>query len=254
MSEMNLEVGIKGHKQHTNINDINIPAKLRERKKTGLSWFDDALGCESEGFVPSSVMMLTGGPGAGKTTALLQMGDSITAQGHICLFNTGEQSLFQVAMTKERLNLKYGFIAGQDIMVKNLLNHADNMVKQNPKKQLFILQDSLPTLNDGKYADGGTTGSTPIRCAEMLTNYAKKNYAIVIFINHVNKNGDFVGKNTVKHAVDQHAMLYIDDKKNSETFGERLFTIPKNRFGSSGKTIIVGMGKTGLYEKGSIEI
>lgn len=49
-------------------------------------------------------------------------------------------------------------------------------------------------------------------------------------------------------------MLYIDDKKNSDTFGERLFTIPKNRFGSSGKTIIVGMGKTGLYEKGSIEI
>ena len=254
MADMKLEVGIKGHKQQTNINDITIPEKLRERKQTGLTWFDGALGSDSEGFVPSSVMMLTGGPGAGKTTALLQMADSIMEQGHMCLFNTGEQSLFQVAMMSERLKLKHGFIAGQDINCGEVLNHADNIMKSHPKKQLFILQDSLPTLDDGKYSDGGTTGATPIRCAEMLTNYAKKHYAIVIFINHVNKNGDFVGKNTVKHAVDQHAMLYIDDKKNSETFGERLFTIPKNRFGSSGKTIIVGMNKTGLYEKGSIEI
>ena len=107
---MKLNVGIRDLDRGTNINTIVVPEQLRHRVKTGLKFFDDAV---AEGLVPSSVMMLTGTPGAGKTTMLLQLAESITRQGHVCLYNTGEESLYQVKMVAERLGLRTGFVCGQ---------------------------------------------------------------------------------------------------------------------------------------------
>lgn len=250
MSKMNLNVGIKGLKRGTNISEIEVPTALRERKKIGIGWFDDALG--GEGFVPSSVMMLTGTPGAGKTTLLLQLADSITKAGHICVYNTGEESLYQVKMVAERLGLQSGFIVGQDTNVELVLEHADLLRKAHPGKQVFILQDSLQTLDDEKWNDGANS-MTAMRCTEMLTDWAKSNYGVVIFIGQVNKDGEFSGKNGILHAVDVRGQLYIDKKKSSETYGERIFEISKNRFGCSGRAFILGIRREGLYEKGAFE-
>lgn len=249
MAKMTLNVGIKGLKRGTNILDIEVPKQLRDRKKVGITWFDDALG--GDGLVPSSVMMLTGTPGAGKTTMLLQLANAITKAGHVCLYNTGEESLHQVKMVAERLNLREGFYVGQDTVVTELLAHADSLRKANPGKQVFILQDSLQTLNDGKWGEA-TNSVTPMRCAEMLTDWAKATYGIVIFIGQVNKDGEFQGKNGILHAVDVRGSIYIDQKKNSETYGERIFEVTKNRFGCSGRAYILGIRRDGLYEKGEI--
>lgn len=251
MSKMNLNVGVKGLKRGTSIHEIEVPKALRDRKKVGLEWFDAAIG--GEGFVPSSVMMLTGTPGAGKTTMLLQLADSITKAGHICLYNTGEESLYQTKMVVERLGLKSGFVVGQDILVSDLLEHADALRKANPGKQVFILQDSLQTLDDGKYTDGFTNSMTTVRAVEMLTDWAKSNYGVVIFIGQVNKDGEFQGKNTILHAIDVRGRLFIDMSKRSETYGERIFEITKNRFGCSGKAFIMEMNRNGLTEKGSFD-
>lgn len=249
MSKMNLSVGIKNLKVGTTILDIQVPETLRNRKKVGISWFDDALG--GEGFVPSSVMMLTGTPGAGKTTMLLQLADAITKAGHVCLYNTGEESLYQVKMVTERLGLRNGFFVGQDVLVTDLLAHADELRKQNPGKQVFILQDSLQTLDDGKYG-GATNSMTTVRCVEALTDWAKETHGIVVFIGQVTKGGDFAGKQTILHAIDVRGRIFIDDQKKSETYGERIFEVSKNRFGCSGRAYVLGMSKTGLYEKGSL--
>lgn len=248
MAGMNLNVGIRGLKRGSNILELEVPEALRNKKKTGISWFDDALG--GEGFTPSSCMMLTGGPGCGKTTMILQLADSITKAGHIALMNTGEESLYQIRMVTERLKLKHGFVPGQDIMVSDVLSHADELRAKNPKKQVFILQDSLQTLDDGKYTNG-TTGATPLRCCEMLTSWAKETYGIVVFVGQVTKGGEFAGKNAIKHAIDIHGHLFFDDNTKSETYGERLYEVQKNRFGCNGKTYIIGMEKTGLVEKGN---
>jgi DNA repair protein RadA/Sms len=250
MSKMNLNVGVKGLKKGTNILDIEVPPALRHRKKVGIEWFDDAIG--GEGMVPSSVMMLTGTPGAGKTTMLLQLANSITGAGHVCLYNTGEESLYQVKMVAERLNLRNGFVVGQDMAVEDLLGHADQLRKANPSKQVFVLQDSLQTLDDGKWKDGANS-MTAVRCVEMLTDWSKSNYGMVIFIGQVTKSGEFAGKQTILHAVDVRGQLYIDQEKRSETYGERIFEVTKNRFGTSGKSYILGMNRNGLFEKGMIE-
>ena len=249
MSNMNLNVGLKSWKRGTNILDLEVPAQLERTVKTGLKWFDEAVG--GEGMTPSTAMMLTGTPGAGKTTMCLQLAESIMAAGHLCLFNTGEESLFQVRKVAKRLSMKHGFIAGQDTLVEDVLAHADSLRKANPKKQVFLILDSLQTLDDGKYT-GGTNSMTPVRCTEMLTNWTKSTYGICIFIGQVTKGGDFAGKQTILHAVDVRGSLYIDEEKKSETFGERIFEITKNRFGCSGKSFILGLdARSGLYERGS---
>jgi len=251
MASMNLAVKTKGIKQGTNILEVNIPAKLRERHKIGISWVEDALG--GEGCVPSSVTMITGGPGAGKSTLIRQMADAITGAGHICIMNSGEESPYQIAMSCERLKLKNGFLIGQETMIQNLLTWADNVMKANPKKQVFLLQDSLQTLDDGHYKDGAITSGTTKNVTELFTGWAKRTYGIGMFVCQVNKDGSFSGKNTIKHAVDGHAELAFDEEKKSETFGERLFHVSKNRWGCNGRTYIVGMGDKGLYEKGSFD-
>lgn len=246
-ASMTLDVGIKGFKQNTNIMDIKVPPQLRVRHETGIDWLDMALG---GGFRPSTAMMLTGGPGCGKTTMLLQLAEALTAKGHPTLVNTGEESLYQLRLTTERLKLKHGFICGQDVKLEKLLSHADNIHKAHNKKTVFLLQDSLQTLDDGHYSNG-TTGNTPVRCCELLTTWCKDTFNVVVFIGQVNKDGEFNGKNAIKHAVDVHGKLYFDDKPKSDTYGERLFEVNKNRFGVAGHTHIIGIGEQGLYEKGN---
>ncbi len=256
MVDMKLNVGIKDLKRGSNVLDIVVPEQLKRKVLTDVDWFDDAVG--GKGLTPSTVGMITGTPGAGKTTMMLQLSDSITGLGHGCIFNSGEESLYQIRNVCNRLEMKNGFIPGQDIMATDLLAHSneimDSMKGQKAKdgspKQLFIFQDSLQTMNDGKYRDGGVTGNTPVRVTEILANFAKETYAIVMFIGHVTKSGKFAGKNTILHAVDVHGHIYIDDDKRSETWGERLFTISKNRFGCNGRTYILGLDGKGLYKKG----
>ena len=60
------------------------------------------------------IILIMGLPGAGKTTLMLTMADSMTKKGAIVLFNTAEESLYQTAMTAKRLNLKNGFRCGND--------------------------------------------------------------------------------------------------------------------------------------------
>jgi predicted ATP-dependent serine protease len=136
--------------------------------------------------------------------------------------------------------------------VEDLLGHADQLRKANPSKQVFVLQDSLQTLDDGKWKDGANS-MTAVRCVEMLTDGSKSNYGMVIFIGQVTKSGEFAGKQTILHAVDVRGQLYIDQEKRSETYGERIFEVTKNRFGTSGKSYILGMNRNGLFEKGMIE-
>jgi predicted ATP-dependent serine protease len=249
MSNMNLSVGIKTWKNNTNILTLDLPKELEMTFKTGVKWFDEAMG--GQGMTPSTSMLLSGTPGAGKTTACLQISDAITAQPNsVSLYNTGEESLYQVRKVTKRVRLRHGFIAGQDTLVPRLLEHADAVKAANPDKQLFIFHDSLQTLDDGKYGNGVVNAMSQVRAIEMIANYCKDKYAIAIIIGQVNKGGEFAGKNQIRHAVDVHAHLCVDKDSKSKTWGERLFEVTKNRFGSCGRTYVLGLNETGLYEKG----
>ena len=259
MAEMKLNVA-RGFRPGTRIHSIEVPPQLRVKKSSGITWLDDALGGEG-GFTPTTTMMLTGGPGAGKSTLLRQLSDTMTAAGHIVVYNTGEESLYQAKMACERLQLKQNFMVAEETMLPKLLSFLDKL-KTDPKnkdKQIVLLQDSLQTLDDGKYVDAagnsrGTTGKTPTYCSQMLVDWMQANFGICVFIGQCTKGGEFAGQNTIKHAIDTHAHMYYDEKEKSETYGCLLFEVQKNRWGCNGKTYILGLTKTGIEERGSYTV
>ena len=151
-----------------------MPELLKKKVSTGLGYFDDAMG--GKGFTPSMVTLYTGTPGAGKTTMILEQANSITGNGSTVLFNTDEESLYQLKMTVERLRLKHGFVAGQETMVPQLLKNCDELRKKNPGKPFFLFVDSLQCLNDGKYGDHQTNSRTAQRAMSMITDYCKEHF------------------------------------------------------------------------------
>jgi DNA repair protein RadA/Sms len=247
---MNVKTQVADIKIGTDINSIFVPERLRVRQDLGIDWVNNALG--GGGMTPSTVGMVTGSPGCGKSTMLRQLADGITGQGHIAIYNTGEESLFQAKMRCEDMGLTNGFQVGQETFVGKVLAHAREMQLMHPKRQVFILQDSLQTLDDGHYRNG-TTSNTPVRCAQMLHDWSKETYGIVLFIGQVTKSGIFAGKNVIRHMVDVHLEVIRDSDPRSPTSGQLLFSVSKNRFGYTGRTYVVSLGKKGLSVLGDAD-
>ena len=242
---MKLNVKSDGIVFGTNILDITVPAKLRERNPCGVDYIDAAFG--GEGFTPSTISLFTGEPGAGKTTLMLTLANALTSQGYTCLFNTAEESLYQVKLTCERLDLSSGFIAGQESYVPRLLKQCDMLRKKFGKRPFFLIVDSLQTLNDGKYGEENTNSQSAVRALQMLTDYAKEHYINVICIGQVNKSGNMAGSQKLKHMVD--AMLHLSIEKKDEDFkGLRVLETIKNRFGGAGWTFFLDLKKEGFNE------
>jgi len=258
MSNMNLKVA-RGFKLGTMASSINVPPALRVKHSTGIDWVDDLLGGEG-GVTASSVIMVTGGPGCGKSTILRMLANTMSRPGSTLLpvYNCGEESLFQARIAMDRLGCRNDFMVGEETDLPKTLGFLDNVRAENPKRVVTFLQDSLQTLNDMKYKDGGTTGNTPVRCTEMLVDWAQKqdprgNFGHCWFVGQVTKGGEFAGKNTIKHAIDVHLHLFYDENQKSATYGCLLGEAQKNRWGCNGKTYILGMTKTGIEERGSFE-
>ena len=228
----------------TNILDIKIPDILRKKFKVGIDYIDGAMG--GEGFTPSCVTLFTGEPGAGKSSMALILANAITGKGGIALFNTAEESLFQTAMTAERLRLKKGFPCGNTPDVGLIIEKAREMQAANPDKQFFLIVDSLQCLFDPKYGSNYTGGSaSAVRCLEEITDFCKETNAIAIVINQVNKSGTMAGSNKLKHMVDSMMHLSVE-RKDPDLAGCRVLQTIKNRFGGCGHVYFMQLNKRGF--------
>ena len=234
----------------TNILDIEVPDALRKRIPSGIKYFDDAIG--GKGFTPSAVTLFTGTPGAGKTTMMLELANALSVKDSVVLFNTAEESLYQLKMTVELLNLRSGFIAGQESSVPTLLKQCDELREKNPEKPFFLIVDSLQTLNDGKYGDH-VNGKTAVRSLQMITDYCKQHYCNAIVIGQVTKDGKMAGSNTIKHMVDAKMSLSIE-QKDQELLGCRVLQVEKNRFGGAGHILFLSLRDKGFDEVARVTI
>jgi DNA repair protein RadA/Sms len=234
----------------TNILEIEVPEKLRKRFKSGLEYMDDALG--GQGFTPSMVTLFTGTPGAGKTTLMLETANALTGSGATVLFNTAEESLYQLKMTVERLKLRHGFVAGQDTLVSEILEHSDELRAVNPKKPFFLIVDSLQTLNDGKYGRN-TNSKTSVRSLSMITDYCKEHFCNAIIIGQVTKSGAMAGANVLKHMVDAFITLDVE-RKDDELMGCRVLQVEKNRFGGAGHIFFLALRERGFMEVSRVSV
>lgn len=229
----------------TNVLDISVPEKLRNKVKSGLEFVDGALG--GDGFTPSQVVLFTGTPGAGKTTMMLTLADRLTRAGNIVVFNTAEESLFQVKLIAERLGLKSGFSVGQETHVPTLLKKCDALRAKSPDKHFFLMVDSLQCMDDGHYGDGQINSRSAERSLELLTDWCKTNYTNALVIGQVNKSGKMAGTQKLKHMVDAMMELSVEEK-DEDLRGCRVLQTVKNRFGGCGHTFYLQLEGKGFKE------
>jgi len=231
----------------TNILKVRVPKKLRNKVRSGLEYIDCALG--GEGFTPSAVTFFTGTPGSGKTTMMLKMADSLTKQGAVVLFNTAEESLFQIKLVAERLGLKNGFHAGQESHVPTLLENCDKLRNKhgNRKRPFFLIVDSLQCMDDGKYTGGHINSKSAERALSLMTDYCKENFCNAVIIGQVNKSGQMAGTNKLKHMVDAMMELTVETK-DKDLEGCRVLQTTKNRFGGCGHTFFLQLNHRGFTE------
>ena len=242
---MKINIAVKEVEFGTAVTEIKVPEILRKRIPSGLNYFDTVIG--GQGFTPSMITFFTGTPGAGKTTLMLTLANALQKSGCEVVFNSAEESLYQIKMTAERLELHNPFKLGNVSNVPMLLKGCDKVRKANPDRPFFLIVDSLQCMDDGHFKTGRITAATAERSLQLLTSYAKEHAVNIIVIGQVNKSGQMSGSNKLKHMVDQHIHLSIETK-DEELKGARILETLKNRFGGAGHIAFLLLRKHGFKE------
>lgn len=211
----------------------NILVRDEHRFVTGISELDRVLG---GGIVKGSVVLLSGDPGIGKSTILLQMSGAL--KNLRILYVSGEESAVQIKLRADRLSVKN----------ENLFVMAETDVEViceyiNSNKPDIVLIDSIQTMNIESLSS--MTGSiVQVReSAKMLLNTAKSLDIPIFIVGHVNKSGDIAGPKVLEHIVD--TVLYFEGEKNQSY---RILRAIKNRYGSTNEIGVFEMGDGGLSE------
>ena len=230
----------------TPISNIEVPEHLNRTQQTGVGFVDDAMG--GSGFTPSSVTLFTGEPGSGKTTMVLTIASAVAKQSKdaMCVFNTAEESLFQIKKTVNRLGLRGDFACGNSTEIDDVIAGCQKMMDANPNKQMFIVIDSLQQMNatHDRYGKGYRSDSLVL---EKILTFCKETHAIALIINQVNKSGKAAGSNKLKHMVDAHMHLGVE-RKDQDFMGMRVLETQKNRFGGCGHVFFLDLNRTGFSE------
>lgn len=211
---------------------VSIVAETRTA--TGLGELDRVLG---GGLVAGSVVLIGGDPGIGKSTILLQTLTHLAASMP-ALYITGEESLAQVAMRAQRLELPTGQLRMMaETSVETIIATAQ---VENPR---VLVVDSIQTL----YTEALTSapgGVSQIReSAALLTRYAKQSGCALFLVGHVTKDGALAGPRVLEHMVD--CVLYFEGEADSRF---RLIRAVKNRFGAVNELGVFAMTDRGLRE------
>jgi DNA repair protein RadA/Sms len=220
---------------------LGAPDETELRVPTGWEGLDRVLG---GGLVASSVMLLAGDPGIGKSTLLLHLVARLAASGLPCLVVSGEESHAQVAARARRLGVPgecLTFAPGRDL--------EQVLAVAREARPFLLAVDSIQTLRDssGTQIPGGV--SQVRTCTDALVGLAKTDGTAVLITGHVTKDGDLAGPRALEHAVD--VVLTFDGDPRS---GLRALSVGKNRFGAEGETTWFEMDERGLRQIDPSEI
>lgn len=202
------------------------------RKKTGIHELDRVLG---GGFVPGGVLLLSGEPGIGKSTLILQ-----GLRRFKTLYVSGEEDGTQIKERADRLGIDTAdFTFSNTVMVESLVEGIRN------RKDDFeiVVIDSIQTLYS-KQVDSQPGSVAQIReITYRLVQISKELQIPMIIVGHVTKGGDVAGPKTLEHIVD--AVLVFEGERISQY---RILRNQKNRFASTDEIGLFTMTKDGLEE------
>ncbi|MFW6136121.1 MAG: DNA repair protein RadA [Chloroflexota bacterium] len=219
------------------------PYRLTEIEREGLERFPVPMQELSRvlggGVVPGSLTLVSGDPGIGKSTLLLQTSALMAeATGHPVLYVSGEESARQIRMRADRLG-----IATEDLFIVTetdldvILHHAEEIGPQ------VLIIDSIQTVTSDELSSAAGSISQVRRAASRFQGWAKASGVAVFLVGHVTKSGSIAGPKTLEHIVD--TVLYLEGER---FHAYRLLRSAKNRFGATSEVGVFEMREQGLVE------
>ena len=211
-----------------------IPIVGEIRFSTGMGELDRVLG---GGAVAGSLVLVSGAPGIGKSTLLLQICSSLCA-GRKVLYVSGEESERQIKLRAERLG-----VSPETLFILSETRLSDILEAVAETKPDILIADSIQTLYNEENESSPGSVSQVKDCTMSMMQLSKSNGITVFVVGHINKDGNIAGPKVLEHMVD--CVLYFEGDPNSSY---RLLRAAKNRFGSTNEIGVFEMRDAGLVE------
>lgn len=204
------------------------------RRGTGLVELDRVLG---GGVVDGSVVLLSGDPGIGKSTLLLQICDTL-CRDRTVLYIAGEESPRQIKMRAQRLN-----VDSENLYIAAVTDIEQVLHTIEHVKPGIVMVDSIQTMNFSALSSSSGSVTQVRECANLLIRAAKSSEIPIFLVGHVNKDGGIAGPKVLEHVVD--VVLYFEGERHSSY---RILRAVKNRFGSTNEIGVFEIGEQGLCD------
>lgn len=201
---------------------------------TGICELDRVLG---GGMVPGSVVLISGDPGIGKSTLLLQMCQPLSSLLKV-LYVTGEESVRQIKLRALRLGVN-----NDSMLICASTDLAQILATIEQCSPDLVIIDSIQTISFSELSSSSGSVTQVRECTQRLTRAAKDREIPLFLVGHVNKDGAIAGPKVLEHMVD--AVLYFEGERN---LSYRILRAIKNRFGSTNEIGVFEMTDEGLEE------
>lgn len=206
----------------------------QERMLTGISEWDRVVG---HGIMPSSLIVLTGDPGIGKSTLLLQVSNAFAQSKKVFYFST-EESIYQVKQRAQRLScINDNLLISDDAHLENIIQTAE------AEKPDLLIIDSIQNCYHASMQSAPGSITQLRESTFQLMRLAKEHGITIILSGHINKEGNIAGPKTLEHMVD--AVFYLQGEDQWQT---RVLRSVKNRFGTINELGFFEMHSNGLQE------
>ena len=202
---------------------------------SGIAEFDRVLG---GGIVPGAAILLSGEPGVGKSTLLLEVASRSAARGMRVLFVSAEESVNQVRMRAARTGaLQPTLYLAAEVDLAVILGQIEQVDPQ------LVIVDSVQTVASSS-SDGLAGGPAQVReVASTLIRVAKDRNVPVLLVGHVTKDGTIAGPRLLEHLVD--VVLQFEGDRQTAL---RFVRSQKNRFGPTDEVGCFEMTGDGIAE------
>lgn len=211
-----------------------LEAAQELRFSTGMGELDRVLG---GGAVQGSLVLVSGAPGIGKSTLMLQICGKMSENAKI-LYVSGEESPRQLKLRAERLG-----VASDGLYVLSETCLGDVLCSVEEETPSVLIVDSIQTLYQESLDSPAGSVAQVRTCTLELMQLAKGRGVTVFLIGHINKEGTIAGPKVLEHMVD--CVLYFEGEAH---MSYRILRAAKNRFGATNEIGVFEMRGEGLVE------
>lgn len=214
---------------------INIKSGEYERYNTNINELNRVLG---GGLVKGSITLISGAPGIGKSTLLLQACKGIAEKHGKVLYISGEESEEQIKMRADRLK-----VTSSNLYILSETNMETIEAQIENVKPIFVIVDSIQTLYKSTLTSAPGSVSQVRECSNDIMRIAKTSNIPFFIVAHVTKQGELAGPRVLEHIVD--TVLSFEGERTEEF---RILRTVKNRFGTTSEIGVFEMLEDGLGE------